>query len=475
MGKNNQQRRAAKRRERLRHGSTDTAGRRSSGYESDTGPGAYRFTTDPDGCGSWTTSQVGEEELLRHQANQTLKEQIGLAGRIERTAFLAQLVRSWLASQSEPEQRIYDEQMSLRFIAMVASLWEHGWQPADLLHTARRLDGRSAALMAALITGQAHRTEAFDRAPRPWLSQLRAAERDAAAARLAVGSIPTVFLAAAAQVQAGSPPVDAWTTALQLASHLERLPTLPQLVDPPSAWGKSRQRRSTASDSDRARVLNKIRALLAKAEATAYAAEAEALTAKAQDLMTRHAIDEALLHAHDDEPVDVISLRVHISAPYPSEKVSLLNQVALANRCRLIWLERFAIATLVGTPVDVNQVELLFTSLLVQATRAMVEAGKSTPGSFDRSPSFRRSFLVSYAVRIGERLTESADKATSSYGRELVPVMQRQAEAVDQEFERLFPNTYQVGSGRQYSQRGWQAGREAADRASLVAGRLAAS
>ena len=83
--------------------------------------------------------------------------------------------------------------------------------------------------------------------------------------------------------------------------------------------------------------------------------------------------------------------------------------------------------------------------------------------------------MFSYAVRIGERLTESADRAASSYGTELVPVMQRQAEAVDQEFERLFPNTYQVGSGHQYSQRGWQAGREAADKASLVAGRLAAS
>jgi hypothetical protein len=53
--------------------------------------------------------------------------------------------------------------------------------------------------------------------------------------------------------------------------------------------------------------------------------------------------------------------------------------------------------------------------------------------------------------------------------------MRRQAEAVDQEFERLFPDTYQLGSGHHYSQRGWQAGREAADRASLVGGRLAAS
>jgi Protein of unknown function (DUF2786) len=474
MGKNNQQRRAAKRRERLRRRSTDIQDRRS-GNELDDGQDAFDFAPDGYGAESWTTSQIDEEELLRHQANRTLGEQIALAGRVERSAVLVELVHSWLASQSAWQQQILDEQISLRFMALLTALWERGWQPADVLHAARRLDGRSTALMAALITEQAHRAQAFERAPTSWLSQLRAAERDAAAARLSPNSISGVFLAAAAQVRAGSALVVAWTTALRLASHLEKLPALQQLVDPPSAWGKSRQRRPEPSDSDRARILGKIRALLAKAEGTTYAAEAEALTAKAQDLMTRHAIDEALLHAHDDEPVDVTSLRVHISAPYPSEKVRLLNRVALANRCRLIWLQEFAIATLVGTPVDVDQVELLFTSLLVQATRAMVEAGASRPGSFDRSTSFRRSFLASYAVRIGERLTESAGSAASSYGAELVPVMQRQAHAVGQEFERLFPNTYEVGSSYTYSQRGWQAGRAAADRANFVAGRLAAS
>jgi Protein of unknown function (DUF2786) len=474
VGKNNQQRRAARRRERLRRRTTDPGTHRGFGQETEQGGDGYRFVSDAYGGGSWTGSQIGDEELLRHQANQTLKEQIALAGRIERTAFLAQLVHRWLSSQSEPQQRILDEQLSLRFMALLASLWEGGWQPADLLHAARRLDVRCAALVAALITAQAHRTEAFDRAPRPWLSQLHAAGREAAAARLTTALIATEFLAGVAQVRAGTPLVDAWTTALRLAAHLEKLPSLPRLIDPPSAWGKPRHE-PAASDSKRTRVLTKIRALLAKAEATAYAAEAEALTAKAQDLMTRHAIDEALLHAHADRPVDVISLRIHISAPYPSEKVRLLNQVTLANRCRLIWLADFAIATLVGTPIDVDQAELLFTSLLVQATRAMVEAGTSQAGSFDRSATFRRSFLASYAVRIGERLTESADTVASTYGAELVPVMQRQAEAVDQEFERLFPHTYEVGSSYRYSRRGWQAGREAADRASFVAGRLDAS
>ena len=80
-------------------------------------------------------------------------------------------------------------------------------------------------------------------------------------------------------------------------------------------------------------MLNRIRTLLAKAEATEFAAEAETFTAKAQDLMTRHAIDEALLRAAGDQPIEIEGVRVHIHNPYATEKVQLLNQVARANRC----------------------------------------------------------------------------------------------------------------------------------------------
>ena len=80
--------------------------------------------------------------------------------------------------------------------------------------------------------------------------------------------------------------------------------------------------------------------------------------------------------------------------------------------------------------------------------------------SFDRSASFRRSFLVSYAVRISERLTESAGRAASSYGAELVPVMQLTSRGGGPRFERLFLHTHQVCGLGQYSQRGWQAGRK---------------
>src|SRR5829696_7215839 len=281
------------------------------------------------------------------------------------------------------------------------------------------------------------------------------------------------WLLLVAMCKSGLGLVQAWVEIITVAGLISEVPVLERIAPPPSEWGKAGDRVASDPDSERARVLMRIRALLAKAEATDHAAEAETFTAKAQDLMTRHAIDDALLAAAGHGAVTAGARRVHLQNPYATTKTSLLNAVATANRCKVIYFDRLAIATVVGVPLDIDQVEMLFVSLLVQATRAMTEAGAGQAGSFDRSARFRRSFLAAYAVRIGERLTESTSAATRSYGNELVPLLKRQDDAVSAEFERLFPFTRQV-SDRYLDPRGWDAGRRAADRAVFAAGRLSA-
>ena len=200
-------------------------------------------------------------------------------------------------------------------------------------------------------------------------------------------------------------------------------------------------------------------------------AEADAFTAKAQDLMTRHSIDEALVTAEAGESFDVSGSKVLIHHPYGLEKASLLHVVAGANRVKAIWNEFASFVTLVGVPTDLAQVEMLFTSTLVQATRAMTQAGEHSFGQ-DRSSSFRKAFLSAYAVRIGERLDETTEQTTASYGSALVPVLQRQTEAVAEEFERLFPHVTSGSGRRRFDARGWDAGRRAADAAVLPAGEV---
>ncbi|WP_344814278.1 DUF2786 domain-containing protein [Microlunatus aurantiacus] len=388
-----------------------------------------------------------------------------------------------------------DALVSADLLATVGRLWEHGWQPRDLLHVAGRLDTWSSALAADVALEQVRRSPRAGLAPPAWREQLDAAADQARAADL--GRWPTGgdWRAVDRLVAAGVPSLSAWAGALRLLVRLGELPPLTRTLPPPSAWRTDPTPTTTSGTPppgtpppgtppprttgsppgpgpSRDKVLGTIRALLAKAESTEFAAEAEALSGKAQAMMTRHAIDEALLHAGDLDDVEVVSHRVLIDSPYPAEKVHLLSAVGRANRTRVVWADELAMATVVGTPVDVDQVELLFVSLLIQSTRAMAEAGTADPGSFDRSPRFRRAFLTAYAVRIGERLNVADAETTAAYGSELVPVLRRQEEAVAATYERLFPHTREMSSTRSYDRQGWEAGRRAADRASFVAGRL---
>ncbi|WP_375430120.1 DUF2786 domain-containing protein [uncultured Friedmanniella sp.] len=450
MSRNNQQRRAAKAKDRRRRART------APGSGAEHGPA---FPGEPS-----FTEQAAEQ---RHR--DAAIELLGLMENVVRTVSAAAVPRVLALRLAAVEPEVLAEAdwlLTGQLVSRLAVAWEQGWRPHDLRHAASRKGTRMEALAASLIVAQAAMIDADHRAPQVWRQQLAlVAERALPAAAGADWRAVEVLRAH------GAATADAWAEALGLRTLMAELPPLASLLPPPSAWGQAARTETRANGSDRDRLLTRIRALLAKAEATDHPAEAETFTAKAQELMTRHAVDEALLHAHSEDQIPVSSLRVHLQSPYAATKAMLLSAVAHANRSRAIYLERYDIASVVGTPTDLEQIEMLFTSLLIQATRAMAAAGRDRAGSFDRSTVFRRSFLSAYAHRIGQRLTEADQAAAASYGATLVPVLQRQATAVESEFERQFPHTRSLQTGR-LDARGWQAGLEAAEQAVFVSGRL---
>jgi hypothetical protein len=214
--------------------------------------------------------------------------------------------------------------------------------------------------------------------------------------------------------------------------------------------------------------------LLAKAESTEFPAEAEALTARAQELMARHSIDYALLAAQSGSKQEPVGRRLPVDNPYADPKAVLLSVVAGANRCRAVFDPRLGLSTVLGFAGDLDTVELMFTSLLVQATAAMVAEGSHRDaGGRSRTRSFRASFLAAYAQRIGERLAEATDAAVqdvaaqaSSSGTDLVPVLAARGQAVDDATEEMFPEVTHHYS-RINNDQGWLSGRAAADLAAL--------
>ncbi|MEJ2888898.1 DUF2786 domain-containing protein [Actinomycetospora aeridis] len=260
----------------------------------------------------------------------------------------------------------------------------------------------------------------------------------------------------------GLDPDDALAASVALVGLLRWLPTLPWLGE-----------EAPAPEGVDARVLARVRGLLAKAESTEFPEEAEALSAKAQELMGRHALEQALVTGPAGSEPRAAARRLWIDPPYASAKSNLVHQVALANRCRAVSLPALDMVTVVGHASDLATVELLVTSLLVQADRAMLAADDgSVPRS--RTRSFRHAFLLAYATRIGERLTAAAHEAQAharaELGERLLPVLAARAEVVERTVGELFPRLTRrrlsVGNGD-----GWAAGRAAADAASLTPGR----
>ena len=335
----------------------------------------------------------------------------------------------------------------------LGTLWERGWSPLDVVHMVQHRFHRTLAGVMADIVLADGRLESPDR-PAAWddeLAELRSRRRKRPPSRDEFGRLLERF---------------------EMVGIVVRLPRIVPVVDPPSAWGKlpgrAAQRQATGVEP---RMLDRIRALLAKAESTTFDAEADAFMAKAQELMARYAIDHAMVEASatvQGLTAGVRARRVHIDDPYAPQKAQLLGVVAATNGAQVVWHDDYGAATVIGFDVELDLTELTFTSLLVQMTRSMAAAGG--PGSRTRSPAFRRAFVLSFAVRIGERLDEAVqaarDEAGQTYGAALVPVQQARDEAVRQRADEWFPSTTPMRS-RSVDAGGWHAGRLAADLATI--------
>ncbi|MHB9753056.1 DUF2786 domain-containing protein [Streptomyces sp. BYX5S] len=335
-----------------------------------------------------------------------------------------------------------DAELGLRGREFVRRAWERGWQPADVLRMVARDDGLDAAherLAARLVRAE---TERYEVLPPRWAAQL--AE---------LGEL-------VAEEPARTDRFSAATATLELYRLLARLPAIEAVGPVP---GES----VTVPVAGEPRALARIRALLAKAERTGYPPEAEALSAKAQELMARHSVDEALLASRTHAKDAPAACRIGVDAPYETAKAVLLDAVATANRCRAVWNSAFGFSTVVGFEPDLEVVEVLHTSLLVQATAAMTRAeAEQRAGGRKRTKTFRQSFLAAYAHRIGDRLAAVAERVTGEAG-DALPVLAARDVAVAGRAEEMFPKTVSTRMRGVTDGAGWAEGAAAAQRARL--------
>ncbi len=168
--------------------------------------------------------------------------------------------------------------------------------------------------------------------------------------------------------------------------------------------------------------LGRVRKLLAKAERAGTPEEAQTYTEKAVELMARHGIDMALLAAAQPGSDEVGATRVAVAEPYSAGKARLLGWTAAALGCRAVLHEvagargggrrRVAAVTVFGFASDRERVEVLFTSLLLQATAALLQCRPEHAG--ESVAAYRRSWLHGFAVQVHRRLVDAERRAAAA-------------------------------------------------------------
>lgn len=202
--------------------------------------------------------------------------------------------------------------------------------------------------------------------------------------------------------------------------------------------------------TDHDAILAKIRKLLAKAEdPAATEQEAELYTAKAAALIADYGIDQALL-AQEVPGSDVVGDRVvELDAPYAKDKAELLADVAVRLRCRAVLRTRRTESGkvhsvhLFGHQSDLVRTELLFTSLLLQASTWMT---RTPVPHWDNKAAFRRSWLAGFRMAIVKRLeiaerraAEAAAGRTDSAGRSTGLVLADRSREVSHRLTEAYP------------------------------------
>ncbi|MQA63983.1 MAG: DUF2786 domain-containing protein [Actinophytocola sp.] len=451
MGKRNREKRAAKRRDRRRQGATPpgSAGgthRREFPWEAGNG------TDDPDRGEPFSQPPPPTTEALAIMILGAAQDyQAGDAGSPNRCA-------AQLSAREFAGQRTVAIAAAIAFATMIDKAWKSGWLPIDVVELIKRRSNEAAVslLVDAIAADTAEHAPAT--VPARWAAQVEQLD-----ATVWWRHDEPHLMQWMARYRAGMR--ETLVAAIELLGRLMTLPKLPRILPLP---GTASRDAATSAAGVNQKVLARVRGLLAKAESTEFPEEAEALSAKAQELMNRHAFERALLDADAHHQQSATSIRMWLDNPYAEAKSHLVAAIADANRCRSVFYAKIGFVALVGEEMDLEITELLATSLLVQATRAMVAEGSQTTFTgTSRTRSFRRSFLISYAVRIGERLADAGTRAHDPVeDARLLPVLAARSRVVEETFEEMIGETVRkrvsISNGA-----GWDAGRTAADRADL--------
>jgi hypothetical protein len=173
--------------------------------------------------------------------------------------------------------------------------------------------------------------------------------------------------------------------------------------------------------------LKRVKALLLKAARTEFEPEADALRAKAYELMAQYGIEEAMLEASGQREAKLISKEFKIEEAYSQRKALLLQGLAGAMRCKSIRYvssrnRSHSRVMVYGYESDIERLSLLFTTLLLQLNTDVFNAAVPY---WESKKTFRTNFIQGWKDKVVLRVkaaeaTEASVSAPQGSGAELM-------------------------------------------------------
>lgn len=167
-------------------------------------------------------------------------------------------------------------------------------------------------------------------------------------------------------------------------------------------------------------MLEKIEALLRKAESTEFEGEREALSAKAEKLMIKYGIERARLNLGEQVADPIVDELIVFKGVYAMAWKRIAIAVAKAMGAQAYYTDyrrynKTVVVTIVDFASTIEQTKRLVESLIAQAELGMAFYWNTNKWMFKQSEGYvaRRSYLMGFAGGAADRITSERQEVVA--------------------------------------------------------------
>lgn len=202
------------------------------------------------------------------------------------------------------------------------------------------------------------------------------------------------------------------------------------------------------------RMVSKIRALLAKAEAVAGTPEADAFSERAFDLIAKYGITLTESTEGGPDPEAVVKLSIILPEAHAAARRDLMWAIAGAFKCSGVYSQHDRKLVLFGVRRNLARFKIVNTLVFPQMVNAAAHTIGANPFDKAATEEHRASFMAGFAASIRERIEASEHRVHLTSGHTRAVAFEddytRARKAQDAAYPHAVPGNYSQRNGSGY-------------------------